>query len=55
MYFASQGGSEQAQLILISHLCGSCTPEVWPGIENLELYKKMELPLNYNRRVKYFI
>uniref|UniRef100_A0A6M2DJ92 Putative cdc2-related protein kinase n=1 Tax=Xenopsylla cheopis TaxID=163159 RepID=A0A6M2DJ92_XENCH len=47
-----QGGSEQAQLILISHLCGSCTPEVWPGIENLELYKKMELPLNYNRRVK---
>ena len=47
-----QGNSEQQQLIFISQLCGSITPEVWPGVENLELYNKMELPQQQKRKVK---
>lgn len=46
-----QGSSEQQQLILISQLCGSITPAVWPGVENLELYSKMNLPQNQKRKV----
>ena len=33
-------------------LCGAITPEVWPGVENLDLYNKMELPKGSKRRVK---
>ncbi|XP_059613626.1 cyclin-dependent kinase 9 [Phlebotomus argentipes] len=47
-----QGNSEQQQLVFISQLCGSFTKEVWPDVENLELYSKMELPMNYTRKVK---
>ncbi|XP_059055042.1 cyclin-dependent kinase 9 [Achroia grisella] len=47
-----QGPTEQQQLILISQLCGSCTPDVWPGVESLELYNKMELPKGQKRKVK---
>ncbi|KAF9412202.1 hypothetical protein HW555_009225 [Spodoptera exigua] len=47
-----QGPTEQQQLILISQLCGSCTPDVWPGVENLDLYNKMELPKGQKRKVK---
>lgn len=47
-----QGSSEQQQIILISQLCGSITPEVWPGVESLDLYTKMELPMNHRRKVK---
>lgn len=47
-----QGNSEQQQLSFISGLCGSFTPEVWPGVESLELYSKMELPQGQKRRVK---
>ncbi|XP_023020866.2 cyclin-dependent kinase 9 [Leptinotarsa decemlineata] len=47
-----QGNSEQQQLTLISQLCGSITPQVWPGVENLELFKKMELPQKQKRKVK---
>ena len=39
-----QGKTEQNQLFIISKLCGSIIPEVWPGVENLELYSKIELP-----------
>lgn len=46
-----QGNSEQHQLTLISQLCGSITPQVWPGVENLEFYKKMELPPKQKRKV----
>ncbi|XP_044269244.1 cyclin-dependent kinase 9 [Tribolium madens] len=46
-----QGNSEQQQLTLISQLCGTICPQVWPGVENLELYKKMELPVQ-KRKVK---
>lgn len=47
-----QGSTEQAQLTLISQLCGSITPEVWPGVEKLELYSKLELQKGQRRRVK---
>ena len=47
-----QGSTEQHQLTLISQLCGSITPEVWPGVESLELYTKMELPKGQKRKVK---
>ena len=46
-----QGNTEQQQLTFISQLCGSINPEVWPGVENLELYKKMELPKGQKRKV----
>ena len=38
-----QGKTEQNQLFLISKLCGSIVPEVWPDVESLELYGKIEL------------
>lgn len=47
-----QGNTEQQQLTFISQLCGSFTPDVWPGVEELELYKSIELPKNQKRRVK---
>src|SRR5437870_2769838 len=47
-----QGNTEQHQLTLISQLCGSITPEVWPDVEKLDLYNKMELPKNQKRKVK---
>nr|XP_023020864.1 cyclin-dependent kinase 9-like [Leptinotarsa decemlineata] len=46
-----QGNSEQHQLAVISHLCGSITPQVWPGVENLELFNKMKLPQKQKRKV----
>lgn len=46
-----QGNTEQQQLILISQLCGSITTEVWPGVEHLELYNKMDLPKGQKRKV----
>lgn len=47
-----QGNTEQEQLIKISLLCGSITPEVWPEVENLDLFNKMELPKGEKRKVK---
>ncbi|CAB4056518.1 CDK9 [Lepeophtheirus salmonis] len=47
-----QGNTEQHQLTLIAQLCGALTPEVWRGIEKLDLYNKMELPKSSKRRVK---
>ena len=49
--YSFQGDSEQKQLQLISHLCGSITGEVWHGVESLPLYAKMELPQGIKRRV----
>lgn len=48
-----QGNTEQQQLTLISQLCGSITPEVWPGVEGLDLYNKMELPRGQKRKVSF--
>ena len=47
-----QGNTEQHQLTLIAQLCGAITPDVWPGVDKLELYNKMELPKASKRRVK---
>lgn len=47
-----QGTSEQQQLKFISHLCGSITPEVWPGVEKLEFYNKLDLEKGKTRKVK---
>jgi len=47
-----QGSSEQHQLTLITQLCGSITPEVWPGVEALDLYSRIDLPKNSKRKVK---
>ncbi|XP_045609801.1 cyclin-dependent kinase 9 isoform X1 [Procambarus clarkii] len=46
-----QGSTEQHQLALITKLCGSITPEVWPSVENYELYNKMDLVKGQQRRV----
>ncbi|XP_053551865.1 cyclin-dependent kinase 9 isoform X2 [Bombina bombina] len=47
-----QGNTEQHQLTLISQLCGSITPEVWPNVDKYELYQKLELPKAQKRKVK---
>lgn len=39
-----QGVSDLNQLKLISCLCGTITPQVWPGVENLELYNSIQNP-----------
>lgn len=46
-----QGNTEQQQLMLISQLCGSINTDVWPGVENLELFTKMDLPKGQKRKV----
>lgn len=48
----SLGNSEQHQLELISHLCGSIEPNVWPGVNKLPLYSKVKLPENERRKVQ---
>ena len=47
-----QGSTEQHQLQLISQLCGSITRDVWPGVESLELFTKLDLVAGQKRRVK---
>ena len=47
-----QGNTEQMQLTLISQLCGSITPQAWPGVEKYELFHKLELPKGQKRKVK---
>ncbi|XP_033223321.1 cyclin-dependent kinase 9-like [Belonocnema kinseyi] len=47
-----QGNTEQQQLTLISQLCGSITPDVWPAVADLDLYNKMELIKGQKRKVK---
>lgn len=47
-----QGNSEQNQLDLISELCGSIEPSVWPGVDKLPLYNKMRLPTGRGRKVR---
>lgn len=47
-----QGNTEQHQLTLISQLCGSITPESFPGCEKLDLWTKLDLPKGQKRKVK---
>ncbi|KAI0988705.1 hypothetical protein GJ496_006146 [Pomphorhynchus laevis] len=44
-----QGNNEQNQLMKIVNLCGSISVEVWPDVDNLELFKRIELPKNSPR------
>jgi serine/threonine protein kinase len=46
-----RGHTEQEQLKLISAMCGSITPEVWPGVQSLGLYNVIELPRGQKRQV----
>lgn len=46
-----QGNSEQSQLTLISKLCGSITPEVWPNVIYLDLYNRLELVKGQKKEV----
>ncbi|OUC43062.1 kinase domain protein [Trichinella nativa] len=46
------GNTEQHQIMLISQLCGSITPTVWPGVEHLPLFRMLKLPVDQKRRVK---
>lgn len=50
-----QGATEQTQLFLISQLCGSITPKVWPNVVSLDLYNKMELIKGQKRKVNIYI
>jgi len=47
-----QGNTEQHQLTLIAQLCGAINEEVWPGVSNLDLFSKLEIPRGSKRRVK---
>eukprot|EP00095_Tigriopus_kingsejongensis_P012351 snap_masked-scaffold198_size266703-processed-gene-1.6 protein:Tk12351 transcript:snap_masked-scaffold198_size266703-processed-gene-1.6-mRNA-1 annotation:"cyclin-dependent kinase 9-like" len=47
-----QGNTEQHQLTLIAQLCGAITTDVWPGVDSLELFNKLEVAKNQKRRVK---
>ncbi|CAF1059943.1 unnamed protein product [Didymodactylos carnosus] len=47
-----QGNSEQHQLELISHLCGSIEPSVWPGVQSLPYFTKLNLPKGEKRKVR---
>jgi len=46
-----QGNTEQHQITLIAQLCGNITPDIWEGVDKLELYNRMEIPKG-KRRVK---
>ena len=47
-----QGNTEQHQITLISQLCGSITTEVWPNVDKLELFGKLDLPKDQNRKIR---
>lgn len=47
-----QGRTEQHQLQLISQLCGSIIKEVWPNVEKLPLWGKIDLISSQKRKVK---
>lgn len=47
-----QGSAEHHQLMLISQLCGAINTRVWPNVDQLELFTKLQLPTAHERRVK---
>uniref|UniRef100_A0A2K6U5D4 Protein kinase domain-containing protein n=1 Tax=Saimiri boliviensis boliviensis TaxID=39432 RepID=A0A2K6U5D4_SAIBB len=47
-----RGNTKQQQLALISQLCGSITPEMWPNVDKYELYDKLKLVKGQKRKVK---
>ncbi|KAF6778224.1 Cyclin-dependent kinase 9 [Paragonimus kellicotti] len=51
-YPIMQGDNELNQLNLIINLCGSITPEVWPGVQRLESFREARLPQDIKRHVR---
>ncbi|XP_074029635.1 cyclin-dependent kinase 9-like [Leptinotarsa decemlineata] len=47
-----QGNSERHQLSLISQICGSMIPQVWPGVQHLEFYERIKLSKIQERKVR---
>lgn len=47
-----QGSSEQTQLTYIVQLCGSINTKVWPNVDKLDLYHKVNLPKDQKRKVR---
>lgn len=47
-----QGKTEQHQLQLITQLCGSISKDVWPTVDQLDLFNEMELPQGHKRKVR---
>ena len=47
-----QGDSEQHQISLISQLCGSISPDVWEGVEQLDQFNKLDLPKGQKRKIR---
>merc|ERR1711868_322293 len=47
-----QGNSDQHQLTLIAQLCGAISTDVWPSVDSLDLYNKVDIPKGVKRRVK---
>jgi serine/threonine protein kinase len=47
-----RGDTQQEQLKLICHLCGTINAEVWPGVTSLRLYNAIELPQKQKRKVR---
>ena len=50
--YSIQGDTETKQISLICQLCGPINNEVWPNVEDMELYKRLSLPKDVKRRVK---
>ncbi len=47
-----QANYELAQLDLISRICGTPTPAVWPDVIRLPLFSQMKPKKTYNRRLR---
>lgn len=50
-----QGDNQIEQIRLISRLCGSMTPETWPNIKNLPVYKNLDQLPKSMRRTRIFL
>lgn len=50
-----QGDNEIGQIRLISNLCGSITPNTWPNVVNLRVYKSLEQMPKSIRQTRCFL
>jgi cyclin-dependent kinase 12/13 len=46
--------SEPAELEVISRVCGTPTPKIWPGLVKLPVYETLSFKKLYPRQVKEF-
>ena len=47
-----KGNTDQNQLELIQSLCGSILPDVWPEVDKLDLFSKLQLKQDLKRRIR---